>query len=49
MVSEYCDYEDDQRINQIKHRLESKLNTAEYEAVTTKARDIITKLDAKLC
>jgi len=48
VASEYCDKEDDQSITRIKHRLESKLSTAECEAIAFEARDIITRLDARL-
>jgi len=49
VASEYCDKEEEQRINRIKHGLESKLSTGECEAVTSEARDIIARLDARLC
>ncbi|MEN6445911.1 MAG: tetratricopeptide repeat protein [Candidatus Cloacimonas sp.] len=49
VASEYCAKEDDQRITQIKHRLESMLSTSECEAVATEAREIIARLDARIC
>ncbi len=45
---EYCEKQDEQRICRVKHNLENKLNTAECEAVIFQARDIITRLDARL-
>jgi hypothetical protein len=48
VASEYCDKEEDQRINRIRQGLESKLSTGECEAVASEARDIITILDARL-
>jgi len=49
VASEYCDHEDEQRINRIMHNLESRLSAAECEAVASEARDIKTRLDAKIC
>jgi len=49
VASEYCDKEEEQRINRIKHNLESKLSKAECETVASEARDIITRMDARLC
>ncbi len=46
---EYCDKQDEQRINRIKNNLESKLSTTEYEAVSSEARITIATLDASLC
>lgn len=46
---EYSEKQDEQRICRIKNNLESKLNAAEYEAVLSEARNIISTLDASLC
>lgn len=46
---EYCEKQDEQRINRIKNNLESKLSTAEGEVVSSEARNIIAALDASLC
>lgn len=46
---EYCEKQDEQRINRIKNNLESKLSTAECEVVSSEARNIIAALDASLC
>lgn len=46
---EYCDKQDEQRIKRIKNNLERKLSTADYEAVSTEAQNIIATLDASLC
>lgn len=46
---EYCDKQDEQRINRIKNNLESKLSTAECEAVSYEAKETIATLDASLC
>ena len=46
---EYCEKQDEQRINRIKNILESKLSTAEGEVVSSEARNIIAALDASLC
>lgn len=46
---EYCEKQDEQRINRIKNNLESKLSTAECDAVSFEARNIIAALDASLC
>lgn len=46
---EYCDKQDEQRIKRIKNNLESKLSTAEYEAVLSEAHNTIATLDASLC
>ena len=45
---EYCEKQDEQRINRIKNNLESKLSTAECDAVSFEARNIIATLDASL-
>lgn len=46
---EYCEKQDEQRINRIKNDLGSKLSTAECAAVTSEAANIIATLDASLC
>lgn len=46
---EYCEKQDEQRINRIKNILESKLSAAEGEVVSSEARNIIAALDASLC
>lgn len=46
---EYCEKQDEQRICRIKNNLESKLSTAECEALSSEARNIIATLDASLC
>lgn len=46
---EYCEKQDEQRINRIKNILESKPSTAEGEVVSSEARNIIAALDASLC
>jgi TPR repeat protein len=46
---EYCEKQDEQRINRIKNNLESKLSTAEGDALSSEARNIIAALDASLC
>ncbi|NLH93344.1 MAG: sel1 repeat family protein [Candidatus Cloacimonetes bacterium] len=45
---EYCEKQDEQRITRIKNNLESKLSTAECDAVSFEARNIIATLDASL-
>ncbi len=46
---EYCDKQDEQRINRIKNNLERKLSKADCEAVSSEAQNIIATLDASLC
>ena len=46
---EYCEKQDEQRINRIKNNLESKLSKTDYEAVSSEAQNIIATLDACLC
>lgn len=46
---EYCEKQDEQRINRVMNDLESKLGTAECEEVSSEARNIIATLDASLC
>ncbi len=46
---EYCDKQDEEKINRIKNNLESKLSTDECDAVSSEARNIIATLDASLC
>jgi len=45
---EYCENQDEQRICRIKNRLESKLSPTDCDAVSSEARNIISRLDASL-
>ena len=46
---EYCDDHDEQRINRIKNNLENQLSPTDCDAVSSEARNIISRLDASLC
>ncbi|MDY0151011.1 MAG: tetratricopeptide repeat protein [Candidatus Cloacimonas sp.] len=46
---EYCEKEAEQRFKRIKNNLHSKLSSAECDAISNEAKDIIARLDASLC
>lgn len=46
---EYCEKQDAQKINRIKNSLESQLSPADFEVVSSEAKQIIATLDASLC
>lgn len=46
---EYCEKQDEQKIDRIKNNLQNKLSPADCDAVSSESRDIISRLDASLC
>ena len=46
---EYCDKQDVEKINRIKNNLKNKLSPTDCDAVSSEARNIISRLDASLC
>ena len=46
---EYCEKQDEQKINRIKNNLKNKLSPTDCDAVSSEARNIISRLDASLC